>query len=108
MGEDIVLYMYIIIIVIGLVIALAITRSKKKGFKLELNKLVEYLGGRGNIVKYEFNKSRFIVDLVDVNLANKEGIQKLGAQGIVEIENQLKIILGSNAKQFKKYIDDIK
>ena len=32
----------------------------------------------------------------------------MGAQGIVEIENQLKIILGENAKQLKKYIDDLK
>lgn len=99
---------YIIIIVIAIVIAIAITKSKKKDFKLELNKLVECLGGRYNIVKYEFNKSRFIVEVVDVNKVNKEGIQKLGAQGIVEIDNQLKIILGDNAKQFKKYIDDLK
>lgn len=83
-------------------------RSRRKDFKLELNKLVEYLGGRNNIVRYEYNKSRFIVDVVDVNKVNKDGIQKLGAQGIVEIDNQLKIILGDNAKQFKKYIDGLK
>ena len=99
---------YILNILIALVIAIAITRSKKKDFKLELNKLVEYLGGRKNIIKYEFNKSRFIVEVANVGLVNKEGIQKLGAQGIVEIDNQLKIILGENAKQFKKYIDDLK
>ena len=28
----------------------------------------------------------------------------MGAQGIVEIDNQLKIILGDNAKQIKKHI----
>ena len=33
---------------------------------------------------------------------------KLGAQGIVEIGNQLKIILGEGAKQLKKHIDDLK
>ena len=32
----------------------------------------------------------------------------MGAQGIVEIENQLKIILGSDAKQLEKYIGDLK
>ena len=32
----------------------------------------------------------------------------MGAQGIVEIDNQLKIILGPGAKQIKKYIDDLK
>ena len=41
-------------------------------------------------------------------LVNKEGIQKLGAKGIVEIDNQLKIILGPNSKQLKKYMADLK
>ena len=52
--------------------------------------------------------SRFIVTLKDVSIVNKEGIQKLGAKGIVEIDNQLKIILGPGSKQLKKYIDEIK
>ena len=99
---------YILIIVICLVIAIAITRSKKKDFKLEANKLIMLLGGKDNVIDYEFNKSRFIVNLKDVTKANKEGIQKMGAQGIVEIDNQLKIILGSDAKQIKRYINDLK
>ena len=99
---------YILIIVICLVIAIAITRSKKKDFKLEANKLIMLLGGKDNVIDYEFNKSRFIVNLKDVSKANKEGIQKLGAKGIVEIDNQLKIILGADSKQLKKYIDEIK
>ena len=99
---------YIIIILICLVIAIAIARSQKKDFKLEANKLVMLLGGKDNVIDYQFNKSRFIVNLKDVSKANKEGIQRMGAQGIVEIDNQLKIILGSSAKQIKKYINDLK
>ena len=99
---------YIIIIAILLIVASAIVKSKQKDFQVEANKLVGYLGGRKNIIDYEFNKSRFIVTLVDVSLANKEGIQKMGAQGIVEIDNQLKIILGADAKQLKKHIDALK
>lgn len=99
---------YIIIILVCLVIAVAIVRSKKKDFKLEANKLIMLLGGKDNVIDYEVNKSRFIVNLKDVSKANKEGIQKMGAQGIVEIDNQLKIILGSSAKQIKKYINDLK
>ena len=99
---------YILIIAICLVIAIAITRSKKKDFKLEANKLIMLLGGKDNVIDYEFNKSRFIVNLKDVSKANKEGIQRMGAQGIVEIDNQLKIILGEEAKQLKKYIDELK
>ena len=102
------LWQYIIIAVILVIIALAITKSKRKDFKIEANKLVEYLGGKANIINYEVLKSRFIVTLKNVDIVNKEGIQKIGAQGIVEIDNQLKIILGEEAKQLKKYIGDLK
>ena len=99
---------YIIIILVCLVIAIAIVRSKKKDFKLEANKLVMLLGGKDNVIDYQVNKSRFIVNLKDVSKANKEAIQRMGAQGIVEIDNQLKIILGGNAKQIEKYINELK
>lgn len=99
---------YLIIIFIMLIVAFAIVKSKKKDFKLEANKLVIYLGGKDNIISYEYNKSRFIVNLKDVEKVNKEAIQKMGAQGIVEIDNQLKIILGEDAKQITKYIDGLK
>ena len=99
---------YLIIIAVLLIIVLAIFKSMKKDAHLELNKLVEYLGGKDNIIATETSLSRFNVTLKDVSLVNKEAIQKLGARGIVEIDNQLKIILGSESKQLKKYIDGLK
>ena len=102
------IWQYLIIIVIAIIIAVAIIKSKQKDFKLEANKLIEYLGGKDNIINYETNKSRFIVELKDTKKVNKEGIQKIGAQGIVEIDNQLKIILGEQTQKIKKFIDDLK
>lgn len=99
---------YIIIIVVLFIMALAIIKSTKKDAHIELNKLVEYLGGKANIVSTEVNLSRFKVTLNNVELVNKEAIQKLGAKGIVEIDNTLKIILGPESRQLKKYIDDLK
>lgn len=99
---------YGIIILVFLIILLAVLKSMKKDAHLELNKLVEYLGGKDNIISTETSLSRFKVTLKDVGIVNKEAIQKLGAKGIVEIENQLKIILGSESKQLKKYIDNLK
>ena len=99
---------YIIIRLVLLIILLAILKATKKDAGLDFNKLVELLGGKENIIKTETNMSRFKVTLKDVSKANKEGIQKLGAKGIVEIDNQLKIILGAESKQLKKYIDEIK
>ena len=99
---------YIIIGVVLVIILLAILKATKKDAGLDFNKLVELLGGKDNIISTETNMSRFKVTLKDVSKANKEGIQKLGAKGIVEIDNQLKIILGSESKQIKKYIDELK
>lgn len=99
---------YVIIIAVLIVIFLAVIRANSKDFKLEINKLVEYLGGMDNIVDTEVEMSRFKVTLKDVSKANKEGIMKLGAKGVVEIEDQLKIIFGKDAKKLKKYMDELK
>ena len=99
---------YIIIIVLAILIALAVSKAISKDAKIEVNKLVEYLGGKDNIVNYEVNKSRFVVTLKDITKVNKDSIQKMGAQGMVEIDNQLKIILGNDAQALKKQIDALK
>ena len=101
------IWQYVVLIIVLVLIALAIVRSKRKDFKIEANKLVGFLGGKSNIINYEVNNSRFVVNLHNVDLVNKEAIQKMGAQGIVEIENQLKIIFGDDAKQLKKYIEQL-
>ena len=98
---------YVIIGIVLLIILLAVLKASKKDASIDLNKLVEYLGGKDNIISTETDMSRFKVELKDVTKANKEGIQKLGARGIVEIDNQLKIILGPDSKQLKKYIDEL-
>ena len=99
---------YIIIFAILIIIALAVVRGNKKDFKLEINKLVELLGGKENILETEVEMSRFKVTLKDVTKANKDGIMKLGAKGVVEIDDQLKIIFGKDAKKLKRYIDELK
>ena len=98
---------YSIIIVLLIIISLVVIKVRKKDFNIEVNKLIGYLGGKDNIINAECNVSRFKVILKDVSLVDKEGITKLGAQGIVEIDNTLKIIFGKDAKQLKKYIDDL-
>lgn len=99
---------YLIIIVVLIIILLAILKAGKKDVHLQMNKLVEYLGGKDNIISTETTLSRFKVTLKNVDIVNKDGIQKLGAKGIVEIDNQLKIILGPESKQLKRYIDELK
>ena len=99
---------YTIIIVILILIALVVIKASKPGFKYEANKLVEYLGGIKNIINMEVSVSRFKVTLKDTSKVNKEGIQKLGAKGIVEIDDTMKIIFQDDAKKLKKYIEELK
>lgn len=98
---------YIIIIFVMIIIAAVIVKMHKKNFNIEANKLITYLGGKDNIINAEFNLSRFKVILKDVSIVDKDAILKLGATGVVEIDNQLKIVLGKDAKMLKQYIDDI-
>jgi glucose-like phosphotransferase system IIB component len=98
---------YIVIAIILIIVLLVVLKTGKKDINLELNKLVEYLGGKDNIISTETNLSRFKVTLKDVSKANKEAITKMGAKGIVEIGNELKIILGPESKQLKKYINSL-
>ena len=107
-GDTFMWWQYIIIFGTLLIISLVIVKLNKKNFTFEINKLVQYLGGKDNILDTEVNMSRFKVTLKDVNLVDKDAISKLGAKGIVEIDNQLKIIFGPNARTLKKYISEMK
>lgn len=99
---------YVIIAFVLLIISLVIIKLNRKNFNLEVNKLVQYLGGKDNILDTDVTMSRFKVTLKDTSVVDKDGIQKLGAKGIVEIDNQLKIIFGQDARALKKYISEIK
>ena len=101
-------WQYLIVFFVLFIISLVIVKLHKKNFTFEINKLVQALGGKDNILDYEVNVSRLKVTLKDTSLADKDAITRLGARGIVEIENQLKIIFGPNAKTLKKYISEMK
>ncbi len=101
-------FQYLIIIAVLILIASIVVKINKKDFAIKINKLIQYLGGKENILDVETNMSRLKVIVKDTSIVDKDGIQKLGAKGIVEIDNQLKIIFGPNSKQLKKYIKDLK
>ena len=102
------IWQYILIFFVLLIISLVIVKINKKNFNMEINKLVQYLGGKDNILDTEVNMSRLKVTLKDVSIVDKNAIEKLGAKGIVEIDNQLKIIFGTDAIKLKKYINEMK
>ena len=84
-------WIYVIIALILFIISLVIIKLRRKDFHIEINKLIQYLGGLDNVIDSQINLSRLKVTVKDTSLVNKEGIQKLGAKGIAEIDNELKI-----------------
>ena len=100
-------YHYLIILAVLIIIALVVIKLNSKDFSSEVNKLVKFIGGKDNIINAEVNMSRLKVIVKDTSKVDKSGIQKLGAQGIVEVDNQVKIIFGKDAKVLKNYIKDI-
>ena len=50
-------YQYIIILVVFLILLLAVLKINRKDVKLDMNKLVEYLGGKENIIDSEIHLS---------------------------------------------------
>ena len=102
------IWQYILIAFVLFIISVIIVKLNKKNFNMEINKLVQYLGGKDNILDTEVNMSRLKVTLKDVSIVDKNAIEKLGAKGIVEIDNQLKIIFGPDAVKLKKYISEMK
>lgn len=98
---------YGIIIIVLILISLIVKKLMKKDFGQYANKLLVCLGGKENILNAECNMSRLKVLLKDVSIVDKDGITKMGAKGIVEIDNQLKIIFGPDAKKLKRYVDEL-
>ena len=78
-------WQYLIIFFVLFIISLVVVKLNKKNFTYEINKLVQYLGGKDNIIDTEVNMSRLVVTLKDVTLADKEAIQKLGFERIKEL-----------------------
>lgn len=101
-------YDYLIILGVLIIISIIVIRINKKDFAIKINKLINYLGGKDNILEVKNNMSRLNVRVKDTSVVDKDAIQKLGARGIVEIDNELKIILGPESKKLKKYIQDLK
>ena len=98
---------YGIIIIVLILISLVVKKLMKKDFGQYANKLLVCLGGKENILNAESNMSRLKILLKDVSIVDKDGITKMGAKGIVEIDNQLKIIFGPDAKKLKRYVDEL-
>ena len=101
---------YIIIAVVLIIVLLAILKATKKDAGLDFNKLVEYLGGKDNIISTETNLSRFKVTLKDVSKEianiNKKIIEIAVTQRKKELEKLLEMTI-EKIKELDKELQEI-
>lgn len=103
--QNLVIAAFILLVLIVGFVVFKLTR--KPQIIIDENELVLALGGKENIVDVQFNISRLKVELNDTSRADKEQIQKLGGQGVVEVGNTITIILSDDANRLKEIISEM-
>ena len=107
---------YIIIAVLAVIVLLlgirfylkhkkpTVQTYEKSGIDIQL--LVDSLGGKENIKSVESSLSKVTVELLSKKDLNIEQIKSLGATGIVQNQNKLSMIFGKVSETVSKEIKD--
>jgi len=80
-------------------------------FEYMAKKIIQYVGGKENLVTYENCMTRLRLVLHDSSLVDQEAIKKTGAHGVVIIDDQhVQIIIGTEAnrvlQELKKQVEE--
>lgn len=67
-----------------------------------VEKFLQLLGGKDNIISVSYEHSRLKVELNNINLIDVQEIKNLGASGIFIAGNKLQAIIGNNAYELEK------
>lgn len=91
---------FVFVFVMGVLFFL--NQSKKESSRrlpIDLEKFIEALGGKSNIIQSDATISKITVQVGDVELINTETITSLGASGVVITNNKVVIIFGKISKE---------
>ena len=74
-------------------------------------KIVQYIGGKENIVSYENCMTRIRLELKDTSLIDEEKIKQTGAHGVIKVNDRLaQIVIGPQVtnvmKEFEKIVEE--
>ncbi|AUI66723.1 MULTISPECIES: PTS transporter subunit EIIB [Glaesserella] len=72
-----------------------------------INKIVNALGSIENIISAEACMTRLRVAVKDLNQINKSTLIELGALDVLEVNQNIHIILGTKASQYRDEINQI-
>ena len=81
--------------------------TTKGSLKEEAVKVIEALGGRGNIEEIDACITRLRVSVKAVDKVDKEALKKIGATAVLEVGGGIQAIYGAKAILYKNAIEDI-
>ncbi len=102
----------IVLLVIAIVcIILFFALKKKRSLKKEdisiCKNVIEFLGGKDNIISLENKSSRLVIVLKDANLMNEEELKNIGVSSILKMTSKITLVIGSIAEEIKKYYESL-
>ncbi|MFL1781054.1 N-acetyl glucosamine specific transporter [Candidatus Hepatincolaceae symbiont of Richtersius coronifer] len=67
-------------------------------YEIQAKNYLEALGGKTNVIEIDNCISRLRIVLKDASLVNKDDFKKLGAKGIVIMDNNIQIVIGTDVE----------
>lgn len=101
------IFLYIVLPIVGtfivlFVVLIIVKSARKKAFLKERERanaeIVEYIGGRDNVISASSSGSRLILVLKDYSLVNDEKIKSLGVSSIIRMSTKITFVIGEDAK----------
>lgn len=100
----------IVIIVLAIIFSYIIKNRQPKQIKaddipLDINMLINAVGGKNNIKETTASSSRITFFVKDDGLVDLESLKTLGASGIVQTTNKVSAIFGKYSKEISNMIN---
>jgi PTS system N-acetylglucosamine-specific IIB component len=73
----------------------------------QAERIVEGLGGRGNIVEVEACITRLRTELADTSLVNEQALKDAGVHGVMRAGAVVQVVVGPDADTLASDIEDL-
>lgn len=111
-------YLIIILVIVvgfllGLFIVSKVLKNKKiddiskRKLPIDVNDVIEAVGGKNNIKDTNANGSKITFFLNDDSLVNTDYLKKLGAGGIVQTNSKITVIMGKFSNEISISINEL-
>ena len=98
---------YIVIAIILIIVLLVVLKTGKKDINLELNKLVEYLGGKDNIKNVLVDNARLKIEVNNLDNIAADKLHEKSPSGVFITGNYIKLLFKYDSQLIKREIERV-